>query len=120
MPLLIALLAALGTLEVVLADGPTVISGQIPHDKDAAGIRYKSFNNGGDREIFLGVDVDNHKIERNITWVSGDNDVSFVYDNDADLLTTTIRDTIVVTYPNFSTEVATFHTDGSAPPFWII
>jgi hypothetical protein len=101
---LVVLLAMAG---VALADGPTVTLGKIDHAEDLAGVRYKSFNSGGDKEIYLGTNVTDvaTRQQKDITWVAGANAVTFTYDNITDMLTTTVRGTYVVTYPNLTAQV---------------
>lgn len=69
----------------------TVTAGLLAHDEDDAGFRYRSFKNTGGSEIYLGVPdlgVAAHRTERNITWVSGTNNVTLCFNATANKLTT--------------------------------
>ena len=82
------------------------------HDEDLAGVRFKSFANTGSREIYAGVPdlgVGTRRSETDITWVAGDNNVSFSYDQAADKLIAQVTNPAgswTLEYPNLSTQVA--------------
>jgi hypothetical protein len=105
--IIFSLVVLLATVSVALADGPTVTLGKIAHAEDLAEVRYKSFNSAGDKEVYLGPSVTDvaTRRQKDVKWVAGDNEVTFTYDQRTDMLTTTVRGTYVITYPNLSAQV---------------
>lgn len=70
--------------------------GSAVHEESLLGVRYQSFRNTRATEVQLGVpdlsDVD-RRVERDITWVSGENLVTFAFDPANDRLTATVSNT---------------------------
>jgi hypothetical protein len=53
--LVFSVAGTVGSVDTALASGPTVSNGWDAAAINAAGVRFKSFDNGGDREIYIGV-----------------------------------------------------------------
>ncbi len=94
------------------AQSQTVIQSFVPTAEMLAGARYRSFNNTGGSEIFLGVPdlgVGGNRNETNATWVSGLNTITWTLDRGTDSMTATLSNSAGnwnLTYPNLSTQIA--------------
>lgn len=89
---LIFLLGSLG-LNADAVVTATVSSGSNPHATLTGGVRYKSFNSGSDREIYLGIPdlgVGSNRVEKDAVWQSS-NHILFTYDPIAGNETTSVN-----------------------------
>lgn len=92
-------LAALTTCFGIAASGsasaatPTLQAGRANLEESLLGARYRSFRGTRGGEVYLGVpDLRNpaRRSERDLSWVSGSNEIAFTFDPEADLLTTSV------------------------------
>lgn len=81
---LVAVVACMGLTSAALA--LTLTSGENALFVADGAVRFKSLANTGSRELYLGVPdlgVASNRVETDAIWVSGDNDVTFEYDDSA-------------------------------------
>jgi hypothetical protein len=90
------LCALLALAAPVSASALTIQPGSAVHDESLLGVRYQSFRNTRASEVQLGVPdltAANRRVERDVTWVSGENRVTFTFDSTGDRLTATVSNT---------------------------
>jgi hypothetical protein len=79
------------------------------------GVRYRAFNRPAEKEIYLGIPdlgiAPPRRTQADLTWKTGNNDVTFEYDPVSDQLTTTVINsagTFTLTYPNVTSSINSY------------
>jgi hypothetical protein len=79
------------------------------------GVRYQAFNRPSEKEIYLGIPdlgiAPPHRTQADLTWKTGNNDITFEYDPASDQLKTTVINsagTFTLTYPNVAASINSY------------
>ncbi len=106
--ILVALMCFVGAGKA-LADPPVWIPGVLSDTEDLVGVRYRSFANTADPEVYLGIPdlgLPANRTEEDVTWVET-NQITFTYSNTAHKLTTQIYNGIETISAEFGNVAAT-------------